>query len=553
LEINELRRRPLCPVVGAERMLLARVGGEQEAEDRERKVAEGTPGVTYRLMREIDPRDVRIAELEAQVAARDARIAELEAQVAARDARISELTARVEALTRRIAELEARLGQNSTNSSKPPSSDPPGTKRKLSRRNKRRRRPGGQPGHKHHKRELLPEEQVDRVVDLPLPKQCERCRHELKGERQQALRHQVMEVPPLKPIVTEYRCHGLTCAHCGTLNRAALPPEVDGHVFGPRLTSLMSLLVGKYRLSKRKTRDALSDLLGVRLSLGAVSNREREMSQALAAPMAEAERFIRDQDRVNMDETSFVEGKVDGRGRRMWLWLVASALVAVFRIATSRGSEVAKGLLGEDFAGILGSDRYAAYKWYEKVLRQLCWSHLTRDFQGFIDRGGVGGRIGQKLMEQRNRMFKWWHQVRDGTLTRADFERRMRPVESEVGRLLRNAAEHAEEKTAGMAKEILELEEAMWTFVDVEGVEPTNNYAEQLLRHAVLYRKTSFGTQSPEGSRFVERILTAVTTLDLQGRNILEFLTQCIQAHRRGLPAPSLLPTMTTAQAASAA
>jgi transposase len=483
----------------------------------------------------------------AQVADRDERIAQLEAQVAARDERIAQLEARVEELEGRVAELKARLGLNSTNSSKPPSSDPPGTKRAP--RAPKGRSPGGQPGHEYHERQQLPPQQVDRIVELQPPGKCAGCQRKLEGTRQEALRHQQVEVPALKPVVTEYRCHGLTCAHCGTLNRAALPPEVDGHVFGPRLTSLMSLLVGKYRLSKRKTREALSDLLGVRLSLGAVSNREREMSQALAAPMAEAERFIRDQDRVNMDETSFVEGKADGRGRRAWLWLVASALVAVFRIATSRGSEVAKGLLGEDFAGILGSDRYASYKWYEKVLRQLCWSHLTRDFQGFIDRGGVGGRIGQKLMDERNRMFKWWHQVREETMTRADFERRMRPVESAVGRLLRDAAEHAEKKTAGMAREILELEEAMWTFVDVEGVEPTNNYAEQLLRHAVLYRKTSFGTQSPAGSRFVERILTAVTTLDLQGRNILEFLTQCIQAHRRGLPAPSLLPTMAPAQA----
>ncbi|ATB32295.1 transposase [Melittangium boletus DSM 14713] len=251
-----------------------------------------TPDVIHRHMMEGDPRDARIAELEEQVAARDARIAEL--------------TALVEALTRRVAELEARLGQNSTNSSRPPSSDPLGTKRKP-RRPEKRRRPGGQPGHEPHKRELLPEEQVDRVVDLPPPKQCERCEHELEGTRQQALRHQVVEVPPLKPVVTEYRCHGLTCAHCGTLNRALLPPEVAGHVFGARLSALVCLRVGKYRLSKRLVQEALSDLLGVRLSLGAVSNREREMSQALAAPMEQAERFIRDQERA-MDETSWVEG-----------------------------------------------------------------------------------------------------------------------------------------------------------------------------------------------------------------------------------------------------
>jgi transposase len=347
--------------------------------------------------------EARIAQLEAQVAARDVRIAQLEAQVAARDVRIAQLLAQVEALTHRVAELEARLGQNSTNSSKPPSLDPPETKRRV--KPPKGRSPGGQPGHAHHERQLLPWQQVNQVIELPPPQQCERCQRRLEGTRQEALRHQQVEVPPLHPVVTEYRCQGVVCAHCGTLNRAELPPEVDGHIFGERLSALVCLLVGKYRLSKRLVQQALSDLLGVRLSLGAVSNREREMSEALCVPVAEAERFLRDQGRVNMDETGWVEGHVEGHGRRAWLWLVACSRVAVFRIATSRGSEVAKGLLGEDFAGILTSDRWSAYNWYDTGLRQVCWSHLTRDFQGFIDRGGEGARIGQALMEERDRMF----------------------------------------------------------------------------------------------------------------------------------------------------
>lgn len=483
---------------------------------------------------------MRIAQLEAQVAARDARIAQLEAQVAAKDARIAQLQARVEALTRRVAELEARLGENSTNTSKPPSSDPPGTKRPV--KPTTGGRPGGQPGHEHHERQLLPPQQVDRVIELPPPKQCECCQRELEGTRQEALRHQQVEVPPLRPTVTEYRCHGVVCAHCGTLNRAELPPEVAGHVFGERLSALVCLLAGKYRLSKRMVQQALSDLLGVELSLGAISNREQEMSQALAAPIAQAEQYVRDQDKVNMDETSWVEGHVEGHGRLAWLWLMACSLVAVFRIATSRGSEVAKALLGEDFAGILTSDRWSGYNWYDPDLRQLCWGHLTRDFQGFIDRGGKGARIGQALMEERNRMFEWWHRVREGTMSRAEFQHSMRAVEHEVGRLLRKASKHAEKKTAGMAREILKLEQAMWTFVYVEGVEPTNNFGERLIRHSVMYRKTSFGTQSPEGSRFVERILTTVATCALQKRNVLEFLTEALHAYRCGLPAPSLLP-----------
>jgi transposase len=494
-------------------------------------------------MKEVDPRDVRIAQLEAQVAARDARIVQLEAQVVARDARIVQLEAQVKALTHRVAELEARLRKNSTNSSKPPSSDPPGTKRTSRAPKGKGRRPGGQPGHEPHRRELLPAEQVDETIELPPPEKCKGCQRELVGTQQEVTRHQVVEVPPLKPVVTEYRCQGLKCAHCGEVNRAELPPEVASQTFGERLSAMVCLLVGKYRLSKRLVQDALSDLVGVRLSLGAVHNREQEMSEALEVAVEEAEEYVRNQDAVHMDETSWLEGKVWGGSRLVWLWLVACAQVAVFRISASHGSEMAKALLGEDFAGFLTTDRWSAYNWYETALRQVCWSHITRDFQSFIERGGEEGRIGQKLMDQRNQMFNWWHRVRDGTMAREEFERRMGEVEHEVGQLLREAVAHAEKEIAGRAAEILKLEDALWTFVHVEGLEPTNNFAERLLRHAVLYRKMSFGTQSPEGSRFVERILTAVTTLELQGRNVLEFLTEVLRAHRRGLPTPSLLPT----------
>lgn len=468
-----------------------------------------------------------------------------------RDQRIAELEAQVEALRAQVAELRAKLNQNSTNSSKPPSSDPPGTTRptKVSTG----RKPGGQPGHKPHKRDLVPAEQVTHLVDLAAPEDCKRCQRKLSGRDVASLRHQVIEVPPIRPEVTEFRCHGKECAGCGAVTYAELPPEVAGHTFGDRLTGVIALLSGQYRLSKRKVQDALSDLLGVRISLGSVSNRELEMAEALAAPVAEAEAFVREADAANMDESGWFEGKANGRARRAWLWVVATAFVVVFRISTSRGGNVAKSLLGENFTGFLTTDRWCGYNWYDTALRQLCWSHLTRDFQSFIDRDGEGARIGELLMKERDRMFEWWQRVRDGTMPRPEFQERMKEVEREVGRLLREADLRAEDKTAGMAAEILKLEGAMWTFVQVEGLEPTNNFAERTIRHAVMYRKTSFGTQSPEGSRFVERILTTVTTLRLQKRNVLEYLTKSIHAHRRGLLGPSLLPLTPSAQLALAA
>lgn len=212
-----------------------------------------------------------------------------------------------------------------------------------------------------------------------------------------------------------------------------------------------------------------------------------------------------------------------------------------------------KEVLGRDFTGFLCTDRWSGYNWFDLGLRQVCWSHLTRDFQGFIDRGDAGGHIGEALMVQRNKMFRWWHRVRDRTLSRDDFARRMTPVRREVARLLRDAASRAKGKTKGMALEMLKVEEAFWTFVDVEGVEPTNNFAERCIRHGVMYRKTSFGTQSAAGSRFVERMLTTLTSLNLQHRNVLDFLTDALRAHRTGTTPPSLLPVAPVAHYARAA
>ena len=223
---------------------------------------------------------------------------------------------------------------------------------------------------------------------------------------------------------------------------------------------------------------------------------------------------------------------------------MATEQVAVFHIARSRGGKVAKQLLGEDFAGVLVSDRWGGYEWHDAGLRQVCWAHLLRDFQGFIDRGGKEeAQVGEELVKQVKCFFGWYNLVREGRMGREEFEKKMPEVEREVRRLLRRAQACAEEKTAGMAREILRLEKCLWTFVDIPSVEPTNNFAERSLRHAVMYRKTSFGTQGPDGSRFVERILTTVTSLKLQYRGVLDFLTETLHAHRRHLPTPSLIPT----------
>ena len=467
-------------------------------------------------MAEADPRDARIAELEAQLRAALARIAELEAK---------------------LGELEAKLGLSSRNSNKPPSSDGPGVVRRQ--KPATGRKPGGQKGHKGSRRELLPPEQVDSLVPVQ-PQACGRCRGALvkKEEGPAPWRHQVVEVPPLKPHVTEYQQHFGWCEGCECFTQAPLPEGVPKGAFGPRLMALVALLAGQYRLSKRLVQQLLSDVLGVEVALGSISKLEAQVSQALAAAVEQAREHVREQDRAHLDETGWVQAR-----QKAWLWVAVTGWVSVFRIATSRGSLVARELLGEKWVGFLVTDRWSAYNWVDPGLRQLCWSHLLRDFQSFIDRGGAGRPLGEALLTQAYQMFGWWHEVKEGKLERALFERRMRGVEAEVVRLLEEAGGCSSQKTAGMAREILKLKGALFTFVGVPGLEPTNNAAERALRPAVLWRKGSWGTHSPEGSRFVERMLTVVATLQQQNRHVLEFLTHSCEGWLRGEPGPSLLPS----------
>lgn len=453
-----------------------------------------------------------------------------------RDARIAALEAEVAALKAQVAELLARLGQNSRNSSQPPSSDPPGAPRQSKDPTGRAR--GGQPGHKQHKRERLEPGEVIAVV----PERCGRCQRRLRGRDPSPGVHQVIELPEVRPHVTDYELHELGCP-CGARTRASLPEGVPTTAFGPRLAAAVALFSGRYRMPKRTVKELLCDLFGIDVALGSVSKMEQFVSKAIADPVEEARQTVREQDVVHQDETGWFEGPHGGRKARAWLWVAVTAVVTVFRIARSRGAQVAKEMLGEDFGGFLVVDRWSAYLWKPRGMRQVCWAHLVRDFRGFVERGDVSAKLGEQLLAQAKLMSRWWHRIRDGTLTRATFQRRMKKMERKVTRLLRKAAVCGNAKTEGVAQAILKHEPALFTFVLATGVEPTNNAAERALRGAVIWRKISFGTDSERGSRFVERILTVVATLRQQRRHVLAYLTAACEAALHERQAPSLLPS----------
>jgi transposase len=458
--------------------------------------------------------------------------------IRALDARVAALEAVVQRLEATVRDLAERLQQDSRTSSRPPSSDPPQATAKRPRGEPSERRPGGQPGHEGQSRALVPVAEVDVVIPVK-PLRCPRCQHPLQGEDPQPQRHQLTESPPARPVVTEYQLPQLGCPACGGVTRAELPAGVPRGGCGPRVQAISALCTGAYHLSKRPTQQVMGDLFGLPLSVGSIANLEQATVRAVAEPMAAARAYVQQQPAAYLDETGWREGQ-----QRAWLWTAVTAWVSVFVVRRSRSATVAHELLGERFWGYLVTDRWSAYTWYPTWRRQVCWAHLLRDIEAMIDRGGRSRERGEALRAQARQMFQWWHRVRDGPLAQATFARYMRPVRREVERLLESGQTCGVPKTEGTCRELLKLRQALWTFVRHEGVEPTNNAAERAIRPGVLWRKGSFGTHSPEGSRFVEAMMTVVATLQPQHRNVLDYVTAACEVALCGEPAPSLLPTL---------
>ena len=448
---------------------------------------------------------------------------------------VQQLQEQVTRLQAEVEQLRERVNQTSRNSSKPPSSDPPGARKYPPRKPSGRKR-GGQSGHQGKGRRLKPSSEANRIV-VSRPTYCRSCGGLLLGQDPQPQRHQVSELPQIEPEVVEYQLHKLTCLACGVVNREEWPSEMPKGSFGPRTQATIAYLSGRMGISRRDSEEMLSTLFHLDISLGSISAQERRVSQALTWSVAEAGDFVRRQPCANVDETSWYEMN-DNR----WMWVAGTPLVTLFQIMDSRSQACCQQLLGEEFAGVVGSDRYGAYNWLAPQQRQLCWSHLKRDFQAFEDRKGESAVIGKLLLAQVKKFFGLWHQVREETLSRADFQQAMQAIRHEVHNLLQLGTLLKATKTRNTCRNILNVETALWTFVDQEGVEPTNNAAERALRRSVIWRRRSFGSQSEAGSRFVERMQTAVITLRQQKRDVLDFLTQTCQAAISGTDPPSLLP-----------
>ncbi|HEX3050124.1 MAG TPA: IS66 family transposase [Aggregatilineaceae bacterium] len=447
---------------------------------------------------------------------------------------IGEVLAEVKQLRETVEQLQEIVNRNSQNSSQPPSQDRPEQKPAKEPSGPPRKH-GGQPGHRGHHRALIDE--VDEVV-VHRPLCCAGCGALLLGDDPTPYRHQVTELPIVKPKVIEHQVHRLTCPCCGQNNRGELPHEVAHSWFGPNVISLVGLLMGRFRLSKRQVTHLLSECFAIQMAASTVVNQQQVISQVLAAPVAELDPVVKNESVCNIDETSW---RQVGAARRSWLWTVVTAHVTLFRIAPSRSGQIARELLGGNYGGVAGTDRCSAYTWLER--RQYCWSHLVRDFQQILERGGDSYRVGWYLKLQAEYLLMRWARVRDGTLDYFDFLAEFPAIQAQIRHWLTLGLNTTSSRTAETCRRLLVADPDLWRFASVPGLEPTNNSAERALRHPVIWRRSSHGTQSDLGSRFVERILTVVETCRQQQRPVFGFLRDALIAHRTGQPAPSLLPT----------
>jgi transposase len=461
---------------------------------------------------------------------------------------LEERAKRIADQAREIDDLKRQLAlrqQNSTVTSKPPSSDGlAGGQRRRGRRMKSRRKPGGQPGHRGHHRALVPAARVDTIVDLA-PDTCRHCAHRLHARHAvgEPRRHQITELPSIAAHITEYRCQRRQCPACGQTTLAALPEERVSQ-FGPQLTALIAYLTVVCRMPRLAVQRFLEGALQIPISLGSTQKAWEEASAAVAAPCAELDAALRHQPVLNADETGHRTN-----GDKRWLWTFVAHTFVVYRIAASRGSDVLKTVLGETFAGILGSDRLPTYLKYVVGQRQFCWAHVTRNLLSALDLATTPSakRFCREALALDRRLFRLWHRfrgdphARGAPLTRAALIAKVLPLERRLFALGERHLDASNDDVRNLAHAFFVHNQHFFTFVHEEGVAPTNNAAERALRTAVQWRKIMLGTRSDEGERAVERLLTVVRTCQLQQLNALVYLTAAIAARRRCQVAPSLL------------
>lgn len=440
------------------------------------------------------------------------------------------LYGRIAVLEAKVEELQARLDQNSQNSHKPPSSDKFNPRPKKEKTGKPK---GGKPGHPAHFRALVDPERVDTTVPL-FPERCKDCDRSLRNATVvgEATRHQVTELPIVRAIITEYQLHRCACRHCGAVTRATLPEGVPNVGFGARFTAFVALLVGRFRLSRREASQLVGSLTDTTISPAGVVKLCARATDALEAPYQAIAETVRASSVVYVDETSNRRA-----GKKTWLWVAVSETATIFHQADSRARKERHALLGIDFKGTIMSDRYSAYKDLDIYDRAVCHAHLKRDLVALIERGGRIGHIAGLVRAEQRRMFKLYWARENGEMDHHTVQVKLRPLKARLIRWLRQGKASRHRRGKALFTDMWKLFPALFAFVEVTGIEGTNSRAERALRPAVIWRKTCFGTQSEQGDRFVERMLSVAATCTQRSQNLFHFLCDAVEAHFKGAQA----------------
>jgi transposase len=464
-------------------------------------------------------------------------------------ASVERLRAAGELLEERVRRLEGQAREDSRTSSRPPSLDPPKTRqqrraearsraKELLVKDRGKRKAGGQPGHRGVGRELAPEDRVDEIVEH-FPEACRGCGREFGVDERRPTdrfgRHQVCELPPISVLLIEHRTRRLRCPDCRTETIAELPAGIGSSAFGPRLRAAIVTLTARNRISRRGASELVGELFGAELSTGSVDAICQHASTALAGPYGQLRDWVLGQDALHVDETGW---RTAGDSRA--LWTVSTPDASLFQIAEHCNREQFNQLIGP-FSGILISDRWNGYEHLDPIRRQVCWSHIQRDFRRHSEGLAEQKTFGEQGLALTARVFGAWRAYQRHH-NPSQLQAEIAPIQSELRALLQAASPKSRRTRyhRRFANNLLKVWPALWTFTEHPGVEPTNNPAERALRGPVIHRKLSHGTRSDNGERFAERALSAAATCRQQHRSLFEFLTELLTAHTRGDPLPGL-------------
>ena len=416
-------------------------------------------------------------------------------------------------LLQRLDALEARLHQDSSNSSRPPSTDAPAKKRQKRTNTAERRKPGAKPGHPGHSQVLL---EPTATVSL-FPDACV-CGRQALGELTRYHTHQVIELPVIRPDVTHWLLYQGQCLSCGTLCKASLPSE-HASGYGPRLTAYVGEMAGMVGASRSAVQGLCASVFGIPLSTGAIQKLVDRVSAAIVPHYMAIGEVARTALVNYIDETSWLM-----HGERHWLWVMANPEVAYFQIHRNRSKAAFAQLIG-DWRGLLVSDGYGVYQSWQG-LRQSCVAHLLRTAKGLAERVDAGlARFGRRVHAELQRLCHMGTERPTVGQWRAWYARFSALITQHAAR---------EDNAGTLARRLAREGEALWVFLDVPGVEATNNTAERAHRFGVLWRKRSQGTCSEKGNRWVERILSVRHTCRIRGRPTFPILVEAVACLFKG-------------------